>query len=186
MKFVFLVSITLFFNCTCSPQSDETQPPVKVIETVIVKVTLIPDPTQLPTEEPKVNKDSLREYVEIIFNDLYSSCVGLSQKDWDSTDSSVSSMIRANAQACVDLINNHEIPLNCEHDYECNQLSTLATEYTTLVTDGWRLFRQGEEMQDEELISEGLGMFWEADLRWIEIRDVIFSLVSKFGWEIHL
>ena len=185
-KFVLFVLITLCFISACSPQFDQTQQPEIIFETVIVKVTIIPTPTQIPTEVPAVNQDSFREYAETIFDDLYSNCVGLSQRDQDSNDSSISRKIRSDAEECAKLISTHEIPLNCEYDYECNQLSSLATEYTTLVIEGWRKFEQGEDTRNSDLILEGLGMFWDADLRWLEIRDVIFSLVRKYGWEIHL
>lgn len=185
-RVIILVIATMWFLCACAPQFDQTPQPEKIMETVIVEFTSTPIPTQLTTEKTEVDQDNFKEYAETIFIDLYSSCAGLSQKDWESTDITFNLKIRADAEACVNLISTHEIPQNCEYDFECNQLSSLATEYRTLVTDGWRLFRKGEDTLDDDLVSEGIGMFWEADVIWQDIRDLIFRLVNRYGWEIHL
>lgn len=176
--FVYIILVT-----ACSTQ------PEKIVETVIVEVTSTPVPTDTPlpepTEAPEISMDSFREYSETVFEDMYGSCVGLSRKDWATTDFTLSLLFRAEAEKCIKLISTHEIPINCENDTECNQLSELAKEYTTLVTDGWRLFRKGEDTLNEDLVSEGLGMFWDADEMWLEIRDVVFDLEDKYGWDIH-
>jgi len=155
--------------------------PERIIETVIVEVTSIPE----PTEVPEINMDSFREYTQTIFEDMYGSCVGLSRKDWATTDFTLSLLLRADAEKCVRLISTHEIPINCEYNLECNQLSSLALEYTTFVTDGWILFRKGEDTLNDDLVSEGLGMFWDAGEMWIEIIEVIHDLEDKYGWEIN-
>ena len=159
-----------------------------VVETVIVEVTSTPLPTDTPepppTDVPELDIDSFRGYTQAIFTDMYGSCVGLSRKDWATTNFTINLMDRAQASECVRLISAHEIPANCEFDTECNQLSTLAIEYTELITEGWKLFKKGESTLNDELISEGLGMFWDADELWIEIIDVIHGLEEKYGWVI--
>ena len=163
--------------------------PKNVVETVKVDVTSTSIPTDIPmptpTELPELDMDRFEGYTQTIFDDMYSSCVGLSRKDWGTTDFTLNLLYRVEAEKCVNLVTTHDTPLNCEFNAECNQLSSLALEYTALITDGWRLIRKGEDTLNDELVSEGLGMFWDADEMWLEIRDVVFALEEKYGWEIH-
>lgn len=189
MQVAIIAGLVVF--CYFIPSISCSIPSETVVVTVVVEVTSTPAPTSAPTstplhtEEPEINLDSFREYADTVFNDMYDNCVGLSRKDWGTTDFTFSLLIRADAERCVNQISTHETPLNCEYDIECNQLSSLATEYTALVTEGWRLFRKGEATLDEDSVSEGLVMFWDADEMWLEIRDAVFALEDKYGWELH-
>jgi hypothetical protein len=183
-KYLLLVVIAILLSMlACTTQQT-------VVETVIVEVTSTPlptdkpEPTPTPTYVPELDLNSFRVYTQAIFTDMYGSCVGLSRKDWATTNFTINLMDRAQAAECVRLISEHEIPLNCEYDAECNQLSSLAIEYTALITEGWKQFKKGESTLSDELISEGLGMFWDAEELWVEIVDVIFGLEEKYGWEI--
>ena len=180
---VILAVFLLYIITACSSLSGN------VIETVIIEITSTPIPSDIPeptpTEIPELDMDSFMSYTQTIFDDMYGSCVGLSRKDWGTTDFTLNLLYRVDAEKCINLINNHDPPLNCEFNDECNQLSSLALEYKVLITDGWRLLRKGEDTHNDELVSDGLGLFWDADEMWLEIRDAVFAIEEKYGWEIH-
>ena len=103
MKKLLVLLVLLLGACA----NKSVSPVVTDVPQVVVE-TETPVPT--PTELPKINIDSFREYAEIVFTDIYDICVGLSRNDWASTDFTISLLIRADAEACVKLISTHDLP----------------------------------------------------------------------------
>ena len=178
------VITTLYFITACTTQSE------KIVETVIVEITSTPLPTEDPTDatisEPtlklllQADKEEVASFTRDI-RDLTSECQAsdfLYDFSKDGLITGFSSGIHNVREKCDLMEIEIEIPEHCE---PCLNVISMVQEHAQIMLNGTDLIEKGHSTLNEDYVSEGLEMFWDADIFWEEIEDAIDGVRTEYN-----
>lgn len=162
----FIISIS--FITACAIQPEQTQQPEIIIETVVT--TVIVEPTiEIIVQADK--EDVARFTREIL--DISGDCQA-SDFLYDFTKDALISGYKAGIKNVREKCNleeiNIDVPENCE---PCLNVLPIIHEHGKLMVEGTDLIDKANATLNQELLSDGLEKFWDADFLWDEVAEAI-------------
>lgn len=160
----------------CTQQPERSNTPETIFETVITTVIVE------PTVEILVQAD--KEEVARFTRELHDITGKCQASDflYDFTSDGLVAGYKAgikNVRDNCDLDElDIEIPENCE---PCQTVITLVQEHAELMLDGTELIDKGNAILNQELLSEGLEKFWDADIFWEQVADEIDGVRTAYN-----
>lgn len=180
MRRIIFIFATLVANLilipACGTQPEQPQQPEKIIETVVETITVEPTIEILL----QANVEEVARFTRELL-DITGECQA-SDFLYDFTSDALLSGYKAGIKNVREKCNLEEIniqmPENCE---PCQNVLPIIQEHAKLMVEGTDQIDKGNATINQELLTEGLEKFWDADILWDKVADAIDSVRTAYN-----
>ena len=172
-----LVGIVVLLICFFSACTTVASPPEKITETVITTVVDV-DPTLEVLVQ--VDNEEVAKFTKEIL-DITSNCQA-STFLYDFRSDTILYGYKAGIKSVRDKCNlkeiEIEIPKYCE---PCRNVIPIIQEHAKLMVEGVDLIEKANASLNQELLTEGLDKFWDAEIVWKDVKNSIDGIRTVYN-----